>query len=375
MSGLKIAFSCILIFCWGNSLLAQDARKYLFNQADSLLKQENYEQAGYYFSLAYQQEGEFPTDQQILEAIFSVDSLEAYSAADLVFKGLISNADSLVSVGQSLQAIKLFDETYNAFPKYRYPLAKIDQIISASPEIKQQILILQAKRNQLSFKKMLEDLDQMEQRGDFIEAYFAYKDLAKIYHQDSIFVMGHTRIMKEHQSVIEKFESLISKGEHQYQKGNYEKSEILFSEALKLNPACKECEVRLNYISFYIKNMQSNGVEFDEMLEVAEVEFKQGKYESAYYHLAWLQKKQPHNERVKELIVEVEELVESESDQRLREFNADITLEKANNAFLSQNFEEALSEYLKLKNAYLDIIDYDEFVEIRIAECLVELEQ
>lgn len=350
-------------------------RQYLFAKADSLLIAQNFEQARYHYLLSMKQKGRVPTDKVIKKKIITLDSNLAYQSSDSQYILLIQKADSLLKEKRFIEALKFFDDAADLEPSYDYSHARIDQILGESEEIKKKLLIYNAKQNQLSYFKILNDIEKLVSAGYHIEAYYEYREFAKSFHGDSLAQSRAANIYKDYKKDIQDFESYLFQAEEYYQQGNYEGAFDNYTMAKSLNPKCNLCEARLEHIDFCINEEVCRGDNFEELMIDAKYSLESGRYQKAYYQFAWLQNLQPENQEVKDYLSQLGSLLEAETDNRMRKFNADIALEKANDAFMDGRYEEALKEYMKLKNAYSDVIDYLQFVEIRIAECLNEVDK
>lgn len=358
------------------SLSAQEnAREYLVNKGDHLLDGGNVQQARYHYLLALKQDAQIPTDEQIKSMILKLDSTLAYRSANDEFVSMLSKADSLLKHERYIEALKIFDDANRLEPSFDYTHGRIDQIIASSSEIKKKLLIYNAKQHQLTYQKLLTDIQRLETDGFEIEAYFKYKSFALAYHQDSMVVYKEQQLYLKYKNEIEELLEQLNNGEENYLTGNFNQAKSCFEKALSINPKCQVCVYRLEQIEFCLKQKINQKLGFNEGLANAKEEFKLGKYQKAYYQFSWLLKQKPDDVEVLTYVNKLEELMEAETDDRMRKFNADITLEKANDAFMTGDYEDALAGYVKLKNAYLDVIEYDQFVEIRIVECLNELEE
>lgn len=369
--GVFILMLMFKILAFGQS----SPRQYLFAKADSLLIAQNFEQARYYYLLSMKQKGLVPADDVIKKKIITLDSSLAYQSDNQDYILLIQKADNLLKEKKFIEALKFFDDAADVEPSYDYSHARIDQILGESEEIKKKLLIYNAKQSQLSYFKILNDIENLESAGYHIEAYYEYKEFAKSFHGDSLARSRATSIYKNYKKDIQNFESYLFQAEEYYQQGNYAEAFDNYTMARSLNPKCNLCEARLEHTDFCINEEFCRGDDFEELLIEATYSFESGKYEKAYYQFVWLQNLQPENQEVMEYISQLENLLETETDNRMRKFNADIALEKANDAFMDGRYEEALKEYMKLKNAYSNVIDYLQFVEIRIAECLNEVDK
>lgn len=364
---------CIVLLCVVFGMAQTNPRVYLYNKADSLMSAENFTQARYYYLLVIKQDGDEPTDGLIKQKVVMLDSTIAYQSENEAFIQLITKADSFLRNDRYIEALKFFDDAATVAPEYDYPRARVDLIFSESEGFRKQLLIYNAKQNQLSYTKWLKDIESLEKAGYEIEAYFAYKVFAQSFHGDSVATKRGAELFTKLEKSIKKFEKCIEEGEDYYQEGDFIAAYEMYQLADSINPKCKPCESRLQQINYCIKEGVSKEDDFAELFDEAKNNFQEGKYDKAYYQLSWLQKLDPQNQSVGDYISEVEDLLEVETDGRMRKFNADITLEKANAAFVDHRYEEALAGYSKLKNAYADAIDYLQFVELRIAECLNEL--
>lgn len=360
-----------VLYLFGQS----SSREYLCHKADSLLEIENYDQARYYYLLSMKQKGTEPTDAQIKKHVITLDSNLAYASANMEFLKVITLADSLLIKGRYIEALKFFDDASSVAPSYDYPHARIDQILSESEEVKRHLLIYNAKQNQLSYFKLLNDIEVLESEEYYIEAYYEYQEFTKSFHGDSLALSRSKKLLSDHGDEIKEFETNLYQGEDLYQKGDYQSALPYFEKAFLLNPKCNVCEVRLEHIGYCVEEEICRGDNFDELLREAKESFESGKYQKAYYQFAWLKSLYPENQEVYDYLYEIERLLEAETDDRMRKFNADITLEKANDAFMDGRYEEALKAYMKLKNAYASDIDYLQFVELRIAECVNEVSE
>lgn len=372
---MKFIVVLISLLFMGFGFSQTTPREYLCEKADSLELLKEFSQARYYYLLSLKQEGELPTDDMIKQKVVHLDSSLAYASSNLAFIDVITKADKLLAEEKYIEAMKFFDDASTLEPSFDYPRARIDYIIETSKEIKKQLLIYNAKQNQLSYSKLLDDIEQLEKDGFAIEAFIQYRNFAKVYHGDSLANSRAEILYEKNVDLIGKYSSLVVEGEEHYLGGRFEKAQENYEGALSVNPKCQTCPFRLEQIEYCLKQQLDQSKDFDKNLSAAKDDFKKGLYEKAYYQFSWLQKQQPENVEIRSYVKKLEELIEAETDDRMKKFNADLTLEKANNAFLSQSYEDALSGYLKLKNAYSDVIDYLQFVELRIGECLSELDQ
>lgn len=348
-------------------------REYLYHKADSLFAVENFEQARYYYLLSMKQKGMDPSEIEIKKKVILLDSNLAYASSNDEFIRVITLADELLLKGKYIEALKFFDDASSIVPAFDYPHARIDQIINESEEVKKQLLIYNAKQNQLSYFKILNDIEALESEEYFIEAYYEYKEFAKSFHGDSLASSREAKLFRLHGQKINDFESDIFTAEELYRKGDYQSALTYYENARELNPKCNLCEVRLEHIGYCINEEICQGDNLKELFDEAKDSFDKGMFQKAYYQFAWLQNLYPENQEVVSYLSEIERLLETETDERMRQFNADITLEKANDAFMDGRYEDALKGYTKLKNAYASAIDYLQFVELRIAECLNEV--
>lgn len=371
---MRIQFLIIFIGISLGCFAQSSPRQYLFTKADSLLSLEEYDQARYHYLLALKQEGDSPSDEEIKQEVIHLDHVIAYLSDDEVFLKKIRLGDSLLDEKKWVEALKAFDDASSIQPKYDYPRARIDQILNESEEIKKKLLVYNAKQNQLSYIKLKEDIQSLEEQGFVVEAYYRYKEFAVSFHGDSMATKKAEELFEQYKQEITSFNKLVSKGEELYQKGKFEGALKQFEKAKELNPKCKTCEVRLSQIDYCVVEQIGKKGDVDKLFDEAKKNFDEGKYEKSYYQFSWLQQLDPSNEEVAEYVSSVENLLFLETDLRMQKFNADITLEKANDAFLEGAYDKALTNYLKLKNAYSEVIDYLQFVELRIAECLNELE-
>lgn len=350
-------------------------RLYLFQKADSLKFEGDFKQSRYYYKLSLRQGGEVPSDEMIKKQVISLDSTLAYQSDNRAFLELVAKADSLFAHEKYIEAMKFFDDASSLDPGMQYPYARIDQILEESDEIKKKLLIYNAKQNQLNYQKLLLDIEKLESEGYYLEAYYRSVEFAKVFHSDSLASHRAETLYEAYADSINAFEKQIKEGEELYSEGNYQKAKASYESALKLNPICQVCDYRLEQIDFCIQQDVNQSKSFETNLTSAKSDFKKGNYEKAYYQFSWLQKQRPDHVEVGTYVKKIEELLAAETDERMRKFNADLTLEKANELFLKGMFSEALDGYLKLKNAYANDIDYLQFVELRIAECVSELEE
>jgi hypothetical protein len=109
--------------------------------------------------------------------------------------------------------------------------------------------------------------------------------------------------------------------------------------------------------------------EYDNLKLEAKTNYETGKYETAYYQLVALNKKKPDDVEVNQWLQDVDKILQTELDDRIKTFNAKLLLERANEAFMNAEYSKALQYYIKLEVRYSDVIDYLSFVKARIEEC------
>jgi hypothetical protein len=353
--------------------------KYLMNKADSLLQLKNWTQSRYFYGLAEKKciqndSCTYITTQSIKKKITIVDSLESYHHKDVVYVKLIQKADSLLSENKDVYAMKSFDDASLMYPSLPYPRNKITHIINTSKTIQGQLMVIQANQKRQRYKERFEHAMSLEEEDKKIEAYYEYLSIADEFHNDKMALEASERLFMQIEYDLKLFEESLNMGNEFFLAGKYTKSKNYFESALALNSSCTLCEQRLKYLNFYIEAQQSKKGEYELIKNKAYENYIRGKYNESFYQYIALSKKNPSDKEVQEKIIELDALLQSELDEKIKKFNADLLLERANELYVNKNFEEAASLYLKIDARYTDVISYHSFVKLRIAECLRELE-
>ncbi len=352
---------------------------YLIGKADSLLKIKNWTQSRYFYSLAEKKciqndSCTYLTTQNIKKKIAIVDSLESYLHQDSKYVELISKADSLLNDKQEVFAMKTFDDASLMYPSLPYPKNKITNIINNSKTIQGQLMVIQANQKRQRYKERFEEAMSLEEEDRKIEAYYEYLSIADEFHNDKMALDASERLFIQIEYDLKLFEESLNMGNEFFLAGKYTKSKNYFESALALNSSCALCEQRLKYLNFYIEAQQSKKAEYELIKNKAYENYVRGKYNESFYQYIALSKKNPSDKEVQEKITELDALLQSELDEKIKKFNADLLLERANELYINKKFEEAASLYLKIDERYTDVISYHAFVKLRISECMKELE-
>jgi tetratricopeptide (TPR) repeat protein len=350
------------------------------NKGDSLQSNLEWEQSRYYYALANRKCIEndnctFLFSQIIKSKISTVDSLESFTMKDSVFLKLLIKGDSLHRMGKEVYAMKAFDDASMMYPSLNYPKNRITHIINTSTTIQEKLLVLQANQNRQKYTSSLEEAKKLEDEGKRLEAYYRYLAIAQEFHNDEFAITASERIFVLIQEELKLFEKSLNKGNEYYLSGKYSKSKSFFESALSLNEECALCEQRLKYLTYYIKVQQSKKHEYDLQKEFALDNYAKGKYNEAFYQFIALSKKNPNDKVVLEKIEELDNILQSELDEKIKSFNADLLLERANELYMNRDFQEAFEIYIKLDERYSDVINYGAFVKLRVSECLREIEE
>ena len=356
-----------------------DDVSFLTSKGDSLQVADDWSQARYYYALANKKciEKESCTyfvSQSIKSKIKQVDSLETYTSSDTVFLKLVLKGDSLLKLGKEVHAMKAFDDASVMYPSFEYPKSRITHIINTSKTIQEKLLVLQANQKRQKYNASLEDAKKLEDEGKKIEAYYRYLSIAQEFHNDEFAITSSERIYVTIEDDLLSFENTLNKGNEYYLSGKYSKSKTFFETALDLNGECALCEQRLKYLNYYIEVQNSNKGNYKLQKAHAIENYNKGKYNDAFYQFVALSKKDPSDKEVQDKITELDHILQSELDEKIKSFNADLMLERANEFYMNKDFQGAIELYLKLDERYRDVINYGAFVDLRISECLRELE-
>ncbi len=352
---------------------------YLVHKGDSLLAQENWSQSRYYYALANKQcmqteSCTFLISQTIKSKINIVDSLESYRHEDEYYRNMILTADSLLDAGQEVYAMKAFDDASTLYPSLIYPKNMITHIINTSETIQEKLMVLQANQKRQRYNASFEEAKALEDQGEKIEAYYRYLSIAEEFHNDETAIQASERLYVLIEKDLKNFENTLNKGNEYYLSGKYSKSKTFFETALDLNGKCVLCEQRLKYLNYYIEIQQSKKGDYEFQKKLAFQNYTRGKYNDAFFQYVALSKKNPTDAEVLDKIEELDHILQSELDEKIKSFNADLLLERANEFFMNKDFTGAIELYLKLEERYMDVITYGSFVELRISECLHEIE-
>lgn len=342
-------------------------------KADSLFLAKDFIQAKYYYELAQRYCDRDITCKVLREfelenKLWLVDSVQAYAYENADYRALLKKADSLQAISPVL-AMKTFDKAATLVPSLSYPFNKITYIINNTPKIQQQLLVLQAKKEREIYLNKLEETLNLEKSGKKVEAYYRYKKIAQEYHEDENAQQAAERLEYEIGNKIARFEVFLAEANESFINEKYSKSKASFLKAVEINSDCKSCKAKLANLDYYIYADKSKKREFQMLKNEAITNYNQGKYETAYYQFLALNKKKPDDNDVQELLMEVDKIMQTELDERIKKFNAKLLLERANEAFMNEEYAKALDCYLKLEYRYNDVIDYMSFVKARIEEC------
>lgn len=368
-------FSISLLFSLTMSsvLYAQKSVEPIINKADSLYEARDFIQARYYYELA-QRFCERDVSCKVLREfeleskLWKLDSVQAYAFDLPEYTALLKKADSLQFKSPVL-AMKTFDEASVLVPSLAYPFNKITYIINHSPKIQQQLLVLQAKKQREAYLNKLETALSMEKSGKKVEAYYQYKKIAQEYHNDETALKAAERLEIEIGGKIARFEAYVAEANEYFINEKYTKSKASFQKALEINSECKSCKSKLTNLDYFIYVEKSKKREYENLKIEARGNYDKGKYETAYYQLVALNKKKPDDLEVNQWLQDVDKILQTELDDRIKTFNAKLLLERANEAFMNAEYAKALQFYMKLEIRYSDVIDYLSFVKARIEEC------
>jgi hypothetical protein len=364
----------ILIFFAHCAISAQKGVEKILYKADSLLIQQDFGQARYYYELA-QRYCEKDVSCRVLyefileKKLWNLDSVQAYLFNDQQYVSLLKKADSL-QLKSPVLAMRTFDEAANLVPSLAYPFNKITYIINHTPKIQQQLLVLQAKKQREVYLSKIAEALAMEKDNKKIEAYYRYKKIAQEYHDDETASIEASRLEMEIGQKIARFEDCFAQANEFFIMEKYSKSKAMFQKALELNSDCKTCSHKLENIDYFIHANNSKRRQFEELKEEAKDNYDVGNFERAYYQLVALNKKRPDDTEIDNWLREVDKIIQSELDDKIKIFNAKLLLERANEAYMNQEFSKALQLYTKLEVRYTDVIDYASFVRARIEECI-----
>jgi hypothetical protein len=367
-----LAFS--LFLCWVIDFSAQKGVEKIIYKADSLLVQQDFSQARYYYELA-QRYCEKDVSCRVLyeftleKKLWDLDSVQAYLFNNEAYTRLLRKADSLQTKSPVL-SMRTFDEAATLVPSLAYPFNKITYIINHTPKIQQQLLVLQAKKQREVYLSKIAEALELEKENKKVEAYFRYKKIAQEYHDDETASIEASRLEMEVGQKIARFEDYFAQANEFFILEKYTKSKAMFQKALELNSECKACSHKLENIDYFIYANHSKRKQFDDLKQEAKENYDLGSFERAYYQLVALNKKRPDDEEIAAWLREVDKIIQSELDDKIKVFNAKLLLERANEAYMNQEYNKALQLYTKLEVRYTDVIDYASFVRARIEECI-----
>jgi hypothetical protein len=365
--------SIILYAYFCGTLVAQKSVEPIINKADSLFADNDFIQARYYYELA-QRFCERDISCKVLREfelenkLWKLDSVQAYSFNLPEYVSLLRKADSL-QLKSPVMAMKTFDEASVLVPSLAYPFNKITYIINHSPKIQQQLLVLQAKKQREIYLDKLELALSSEKSGKKVEAYYQYKKIEQEYHNDETALKESERLEIEIGQKIARFEAYVAEANEYFINEKYSKSKTTFQKALEINSECKSCKSKLANLDYFIYVEKSKKREYENLKLEAKTNYETGKYETAYYQLVALNKKKPDDVEVNQWLQDVDKILQTELDDRIKTFNAKLLLERANEAFMNAEYSKALQYYIKLEVRYSDVIDYLSFVKARIEEC------
>jgi hypothetical protein len=368
-----ISFLVIFFLVFGTAFGQKGVEKIL-EKADSLVQISDFSQSRYYYELA-QRYCEKDVSCRVLyefaieKKLWNLDSVQAYLFENKEYVMLLRKADSLQYKSPVL-AMRTFDEAASLVPALAYPFNKITYIINNTPKIQQQLLVLQAKKQREVYLTKIGEALALEKEGKKVEAYYRYKKIAQEYHDDETALLETSRLEMEIGQEIARFEDYFAQANEYFILEKYTKAKALFQKSLTLNSECKACSHKLENIDYFIYADHSKRKQFEELKQEAKSNYDLGNFERAYYQLVALNKKRPDDAEIDSWLREVDKMIQSELDDKIKTFNAKLLLERANEAYMNQEYNKALQLYTKIEVRYTDVIDYASFVRARIEECI-----
>jgi len=356
----------------GQSIGQSDTVSVLLKKANGFLVDKNYPQARYYYNLAKSftsaDTSAGSMDRLIESKIITSDSLHAYSCPNSQFVKLLRTGDSLKSCCK-IASIQKFKQAIRMDNRFDYATNRISDIIQRSPEIKKQLLVIDARRNRKQYTSEIELAKFYFDKGDLFKAMRLFERTSAIFKDDTV-AKGHfNRLKLQLVDEIKLFEKLVYTGDSLYKLEKFKAAKLKFEAAIAINKECNLCVIRIKSANYFIANNKQN-IDWNLLKGEADANFLIGNYEMAHYQFMWLYKHDNNDLYASNKIGEIEKILEDELDERMMSVNARLLLEKADQEFILGNYGNAEGIYRKIENRYSKSIDYLVYVQERIKDCI-----
>ena len=126
--------------------------------------------------------------------ITTSDSLHAYSFNNPKFIQLLRTGDSLKSCCK-IASIQKFKQASKINSQFDYPINRIKNIIRNSPEVKKQLLVMEARKNRKKYTSEIELAKFYFEKGDLFKAMRLFEQTSVTYKDDTV-AIGHLKGLK-----------------------------------------------------------------------------------------------------------------------------------------------------------------------------------
>ncbi len=365
----------LLLFAFhplGQSIDQSDTVSVLLKKANGFLVDKNYPQARYYYNLAKSftsaNTSAAGMDRIIESKIITSDSLHAYSCPNAQFLKLLRTGDSLKSCCKST-SIQKFKQALKMNSFYDYPANRISDIIKRSPEVKKQLLVIDARRNRKQYTSEIERSKFYFDKGDLFKAMRLFERTSSLFKDDTIAKGYFNRLKLQLVDEIKLFENLVYEGNSLYKIEQFKAAKLKFEAAIIIDKECNLCSIRIKSADYFITHDKETN-DWSQLRKEADTNFLVGNYEMAHYQFMWLYKHDNNNLYASNKLGEIEKILGDELDERMMSVNARLLLEKADQEFIQGNYGTAEGIYRKIENRYSKSIDYLVYVKERIKDCI-----
>jgi len=367
-----IPFLLFAVHSLGQSTAQSDTVSILLKKANGFIVDKNYTQASYYFNLAKS----FNTaetkaqsmDRLIKSKIITSDSLHAYSCLNPKFIQLLRSGDSLKSCCK-IASIQKFKQASKINNQFDYPINRIKNIIRNSPELKKQLLVIEARKNRKKYTSEIELAKLYFDKGDLFKAMRLFERTSTIFKDDTVAKGYLNRLKLQLFDEIKLFENLVYGGDSLYKLEKFKDAKLKFDKALTIDEQCNLCIIRIKSADYFITR-DNKTEDWGKLRKEADANFLVGNYEMAHYQFMWLYKHDKNDLYASNKIGEIEKILKDEIDDRMMRVNARLLLEKADQEFVLGNYGTAKAIYRKIENRYSKSIDYLDYVKERIKDCM-----
>jgi len=366
-----LALISLLLFVF-QSIGQSETVSILLKQANGFLTKKNYSQANYYYNLAKSSISADESAERIKKLIESKiitsDSLHAYSCTNPVFIQLLRSGDSLKSCCK-IASIQKFKQASKTNGQFDYPINRIKNIIRNSPEVKKQLLVMEARKNRKKYTSEIELAKFYHEKGDLFKAMRLFEQTSATYKDDTLAKGYFKRLKLQLVNEIEVFNNLVYDGDSLYKLEKFTRAKSKFEKALTIDEECNLCFIRIKSADYFIANNKQN-TDWSLLKSEADSNFLIGNYEMAHYQFMWLYKHDKNDLYASNKIEEIEKILKDEIDERMMSVNARILLEKADQEFILGNYGNAQVIYRKIENRYSKSIYYLVYLKERIKDCI-----